>query len=87
MRSNAIAERWIASARRECLDRMLITGERHLRLVLSDYVHHYNTHRPHRALQQGPPAGRPHPTALGANVRVLRWDRLGGLIREYSQVA
>ena len=37
-RANAIAERWIASARRECLDRMLITGERHLRLVLSEYV-------------------------------------------------
>ena len=34
-RANAIAERWIASARRECLDRMLITGERHLRLVLT----------------------------------------------------
>ena len=45
MRSNAIAERWIASARRECLDRMLITGERHLRLVLSEYVDHYNGHR------------------------------------------
>ena len=41
-RANAIAERWIASARRECLDRMLITGERHLRLVLSEYVDHYN---------------------------------------------
>ena len=37
-RANAIAERWIASARRECLDRMLITGERHLRLVLSEYA-------------------------------------------------
>jgi putative transposase len=37
-RANAIAERWIGSARRECLDRMLITGERHLRLVLSDYT-------------------------------------------------
>ena len=43
-RANAIAERWIASARRECLDRMLITGERHLRLVLDEYVDHYNVH-------------------------------------------
>jgi transposase InsO family protein len=65
-RANAVAERWIASARRECLDRMLITGERHLRLVLSEYADHYNCHRPHRALQQDPPAERPHPPALGA---------------------
>jgi transposase InsO family protein len=43
-RANAIAERWIASARRECLDRMLITGERHLRLVLDEYADHYNCH-------------------------------------------
>jgi hypothetical protein len=41
-RANAIAERWIASARRGCLDRMLITNERHLRLVLGEYVDHYN---------------------------------------------
>jgi hypothetical protein len=34
-RTNAIAERWIASPRRECLDRMMIVGERHLRLMLS----------------------------------------------------
>jgi Integrase core domain len=40
---NTIAERWIASARRECLDRMLITSERHLRLVLGEYVDHYNS--------------------------------------------
>jgi putative transposase len=37
-RANAIAERWIASARRECPDQMLITGERHLRLVLGEYA-------------------------------------------------
>ena len=86
-RANALAERWIASARRECLNRMLITGERHLRVVLSEYIDHYNTHRPHRALQQSPPAERPHPPSLGANVRVLRQNRLSGLIREYSQVA
>jgi hypothetical protein len=74
-RANAIAERWVGSARREYLDRMLITGERHLRLVLGEYIDHCNTHRPHRALQQSAPAGRPHQPALGANVQVLRRDR------------
>jgi putative transposase len=86
-RANAIAERWIGSARRECLDQMLIAGERHLRLVLGEYTDHYNTHRPHRTLNQDPPAGRINPFAEGANVRVLRRDRLGGLIHEYAQVA
>ena len=57
-RMNAIAERWIASAHRECLDRMLVIGEQHLRLVLGEYVDHYNCHRPHRSLLQDPPAGR-----------------------------
>jgi transposase InsO family protein len=86
-RANAIAERRIGSARRECLDRVLITGRRHLRLVLSEYTDHYDTHRPHRTLKQSPPAGRPHLPASGRNVRVLRRDRLGGLLHEYSQVA
>jgi putative transposase len=82
-RANAIAERWIATARRECLDRLLITGERHLRLVLREYI----AHRPHRTLQQRPPAGPPRPPAPSAHARILRTDRLGGLIREYSQAA
>jgi hypothetical protein len=66
---------------------MLITGERHLRLVLSEYIEHYNVHRPHRTLCQSPPAGRDHPPAMDRNVRILRRDRLGGLIHEYAQVA
>jgi len=86
-RANAIAERWIGSARRECLDRMLLTGERHLRLVLGEYADHYNGHRPHRTLKQNPPGGRSHPPAAVTSMRVLRRDRLGGLIREYDQVA
>jgi len=86
-RANAIAERWVGSARRECLDRILVTGERHLRLVLSEYLGHYNTHRPHRTLRQNSPAGRAHPPAEVTGMRVLRRDRLGGLIREYAQVA
>jgi putative transposase len=86
-RANAIAERWVGSARRECLDRMLIAGERHLRLVLGEYADHYNGHRPHRTLHQNPPAGRAYPTAEKTGIRILRRDRLGGLIHEYSQVA
>jgi len=69
------------------MDRMLITGERHLRLVLGEYVDHYNTARPHRTLQQNPPGGRAHLLADVTGMRVLRRDRLGGLIHEYSQVA
>jgi putative transposase len=86
-RANAIAERWVGGARRECTDRMLVAGERHLRLILGEYAHHYNSHRPHRALQQEAPAGRAYPTVEVASMRVLRRDRLGGLIHEYSQVA
>jgi hypothetical protein len=66
---------------------MLIAGELHLQLVLGDYVDHYNTHRPHRTLRQSPPAGRPDTPAEGASIRVLRRDRLGGLIHEYAQAA
>jgi transposase InsO family protein len=86
-RANAIAERWVGSARRECLDRMLIVGERHLRLILGEYADHYYAHRPHRSLRQEPPAGRAHPPVDVTGMRVLRPDRLGGLIHEYAQVA
>ena len=86
-RANAIAERWISSARRECLDRMRITSERHLRLVLDEYIDHHNSHRPHRSLQQKPPAGRANALGDVSGMGVLRRDRLGGLIHEYSQVA
>ena len=66
--SDAIAERWIGTLRRECLDRLLITGPRHLAAVLCEYVDHFNTHRPHRSLHQRPPAGRTPPRS-GAIVR------------------
>jgi putative transposase len=85
-RANAIAERWIGTLRRECLDHLLITGPRHLAVVLREFVEHYNTHRPHRSLRQQPPAGRTPPPST-ATVRPLRRDRLGGLVHEYVQVA
>ena len=85
-RANAIAERFIGTLRRECLDHLLITGPRHLDIVLREYVQHFNTHRPHRSLDQRPPAGGTPPGSGGA-IRVLRRDRLGGLLHEYVQVA
>jgi hypothetical protein len=68
-RANAICERWIASARRECTDRILLTGRRHLHHVLSQYVDHYNSHRPHRALGQRPPDGRISIVSADDNIR------------------
>jgi putative transposase len=85
-RANAIAERFIGTLRRECLDHMLITGPRHLAVVLREFVERYNTHRPHRSLDQHPPA-RPTPPPCEATVRPIRRDRLGGLVHEYLQVA
>jgi transposase InsO family protein len=86
-RANAICERWIASARRECTDRLLIAGRRHLHRTLSEYVDHYNTHRPHRTLSQQPPDGKIQTPPPGDNTPIRRRDRLGGLIHEYSQAA
>jgi len=88
-RMNAIAERWIGSGRREVIDRILVTGERHLRLVVTEYADHHNAHRPDRCLGQRPPGrcAQPLPVALGNDSQVIRRDRLGGLIHEYSQVA
>ena len=80
-RANAIAERFIGTLRRECLDHILITGPRHLDAVLREFTQHYNAHRPHRSLHQRPPAGATPPLA-GATIRPLRRDRLGGLICE-----
>jgi putative transposase len=85
-RANAVAERFIGTLRRECLDHLLITGPRHLAAVLREYVQHYDAHRPHRSLHQQPPAGGTPPRS-GAAIRPLRRDRLGGLIHEYVQVA
>jgi putative transposase len=86
-RANAIAERFIGSVRRELLDRILITNQRHAATVLGEYAHHYNSHRPHRTLGQAAPLRPlPQPTTSDTST-VQRRDRLGGLLHEYQQVA
>jgi len=54
--ANAYVERWIGTLRRELLDRTIIWNRRQLERLVVDYIDHYNTHRPHRSLQQRAPA-------------------------------
>lgn len=88
-RANAYAERWVRTVRRECLDRMLIYNPRHLLAVLSEFVTHYNEHRPHQSRHQRPPnATDTGPAVVDlASARTSRRKILNGLINEYSQAA
>ena len=87
-RMNSIMERWIGSCRRELLDRTLVWNQRHLMTVLREYEDFYNTHRPHRTLNQAAPL-RPLPDAVIDldHFRLRRRDRAGGVIHEYRLVA
>jgi putative transposase len=75
--------------RREVSGRLLILGERHLRQVLTEYLQHHNTARPHRTLHQLPPAqaGTPPPQTDLTRHRIRRKQVLGGLTSEYLTAA
>jgi transposase InsO family protein len=84
-RANAFAERWVRTARRECLDHLLVLGRRHLERVLREFVTHYNANRPHRGLELAVP--EPSSTEVISDGAVRSRARFGGLIREYHREA
>jgi putative transposase len=89
-RTNAICERMIGTLRRKLLDRILIVNERHLRQIITAYLHHFNAARPHRALAQLAPAQaetQPTPVINLDGHKVLRRPILDGLISEYHIAA
>jgi hypothetical protein len=76
----------VGTLRRECLDHLLILGERHLREVLAEYAQHYNEHRPHQGLQQERPL-RQTGHAVDIRARIERRRVVSGLISEYRRAA
>ena len=81
---NGYAERWVRSLRQECLDRIIILNEAHLRWVLREYVRYYNQRRPHQSLGHLPPEALPEYPCHG---EIISRPVLGGLIHDYCRLA
>ena len=81
---NAFAERFVRSARDECLGKVILLGERHLRRVVSEYVEHYHRERNHQGLANRLIATDGRCMAEGA---VRCRERLGGMLRSYRRHA
>lgn len=81
---NAYAERFVLSIKSECLDRLVLLGEAHLRLAVREYLAHYNAERPHQGLD-----GRFVDSPMNKNRHgpIECRDRLGGLLRFYHRKA
>ena len=82
---NAYAERFVRSIKEECLARVVVLGERHLRLLVREYVEHYHWERNHqglgnRLLERPPPSTDPA-------TEVRRRKRIGGLLNYYHREA
>lgn len=73
-------ERFIRSIKYECLDRMLIFGEAHLRYIVENYISHYHEERAHQGLDNQ--IIKPPPQGKG---KIVCHERLGGLLKFYKR--
>ena len=81
--ANAYAERFVRSIKEECLDRMILFGEAHLRRVVNEYLIHFNQERNHQGIGNELISGAP---SVGDG-SVDCTERLGGLLKFYSRAA
>ncbi|MFQ5932449.1 MAG: integrase core domain-containing protein [Nitrospiraceae bacterium] len=82
---NAYAERFVRSIKEECLERMILLGEHHLRRAVREYVSHYHGERNHQGLDnQLIKSLRKDTLTKGA---VQRRERLGGMLSYYYREA
>jgi putative transposase len=81
-KANAYAERWMRSVREECLDRILVVNQNHLKNILREYTNYYNHLRPHQGIGQHFPVPSSRRNSGGV---IRRRDILGGIIHDYSR--
>jgi putative transposase len=82
---NGVAERFVATVRRELLDHVIILNEHHLRRLLDSFIDRYNEDRTHLGLSRDSPLGRPVEKRLaGATSSVVSLPRVGGLHHRYA---
>jgi putative transposase len=86
-RANAVAERWVRSARSECLDHLIVFSEANSRRVLSAYVTYFNRWRPHRSLGQVAPCGEARQLPRQACAKIAAEPALGGVHHIYRAAA
>jgi transposase InsO family protein len=79
---NAYVERLIGSARRECIDHVIVLGESHLRRIMSSYAAYYNESRTHLSLGKDAPIGR----AIERLGRIVAQPMVGGLHHRYMRI-
>jgi putative transposase len=89
---NAYAERFVQTVKLECLDHFVCFGVEHLRYIVSEFLTHYNQHRPHQSLNNRPipeaevDADSPSVLRLPSG-EVACEERLGGLLKHYYRKA
>jgi transposase InsO family protein len=84
---NGVAERWVGSCRRDLLDHVIILNERHLKRLMSAYLHYYHEDRTHLGLSKDTPAGRPTEIRGARGGQIQSLSRLGGLHHRYAVAA
>jgi transposase InsO family protein len=83
---NSYCERFLGSVRRECLDHVLILGERHLERVLREYCcEYFNPSRSHQGIGQFVPAGSA--SSASGQGDIVAVSVLGGLHHDYRLAA
>ncbi len=84
---NAFAERWVRSVKEECLNQLILFGEKPLEHVLENYIAHHQQERNHQGLDNVIPFPDERLTKQLPDGKIVKAERLGGLLNFYHRQA